>query len=164
MNEQNELVDVLQVIPWFQELSDDHFYKICEITHLVSVDQGTPLFSEGDKDEDLYIILEGRVAIEIYSPIQGNLRIFTAEPLDVIGWSSVTPVVRQRMASARAVFDSRLAAIDGLALRKLCDEDHELGYIIMRRIANVVAARLMVTRLQLLDLFARPDEDKIHGR
>ena len=164
MNEQNELVNALQVIPWFQELSDEHFLKMCAITHLVSIDQDSSIFSEGDKDEDLYIVLEGRVAIDIYSPVQGSIRIFTAEPLDVVGWSSVTPVVRQRTASARAVLDSRLAAIDGLALRKLCDEDCELGYIIMRRIANVVAARLMITRLQLLDLFAHPDEDKLYGR
>jgi CRP/FNR family cyclic AMP-dependent transcriptional regulator len=158
MDTNKELVDVLQAIPWFQELSDEHFKKICEITHLVDVDQGTTLFSEGDRDENLYIILEGRVALEIYSPMRGRIRIYTAEPLDVIGWSSVTPVVRQRTASARAVLDSRLLAIDGLALRLLCDEDCELGYKIMRRIANVVAARLMVTRLQLLDVFAHPLE------
>jgi len=158
MDTKQELVDVLQAIPWFQELSDEHFKKICEITHLVDVDQGTTLFNEGDRDENLYIILEGRVALEIYSPVRGRIRIYTAEPLDVIGWSSVTPVVRQRTASARAVLDSRLLAIDGLALRQLCDEDCELGYKIMRRIANVVAARLMVTRLQLLDVFAHPLE------
>jgi CRP/FNR family cyclic AMP-dependent transcriptional regulator len=158
MDTKKELVDVLQAIPWFQELSDEHFKKICEITHLVDVDQGTTLFNEGDRDENLYIILEGRVALEIYSPVRGRIRIYTAEPLDVIGWSSVTPVVRQRTASARAVLDSRLLAIDGLALRLLCDEDCELGYKIMRRIANVVAARLMVTRLQLLDVFAHPQE------
>jgi CRP-like cAMP-binding protein len=68
-------------------------------------------------------------------------------------------VIRQRTASARAVLDSRLAAVDGRELRKLCDQDYELGYIIMRRIANVIAARLMITRLQLLDLYAHPQGD-----
>ncbi|MCJ7661014.1 MAG: cyclic nucleotide-binding domain-containing protein [Anaerolineales bacterium] len=158
MNKQQELVDALQAIPWFQDLSDEHFKKMCAITHLVNMDKDTTIFSEGEKDENLYIVLEGRVAIEIYSPVRGRLRIFTAEPLDVVGWSSVTPVIRQRTASARAVLDSRLAALDGQALRKLCDEDWELGYKIMRRIANVVAARLMVTRLQLLDVYGHPEE------
>lgn len=159
MDPQNELVDALQAIPWFQELSDEHFQKICSITHLVRVDKDITLFAEGEQDENLYIVLEGRVAIEIYSPVRGRIRIFTAEPLDVVGWSSVTPVVRQRTASARTVLDSRLVAIDGLALRQLCEEDCELGYKIMRRIANVVAARLMVTRLQLLDVFSHPERD-----
>ena len=158
MNKKQEKVDVLQAVPWFQELSDEHFMKLCEITRLVNMDKDTIIFSEGEKDENLYIVLEGRVAIEIYSPVQGRLRIYTAEPLDVIGWSSVTPVVRQRTASARAVLDCRLAAVDGLTLRKLCDEDYELGYKIMRRVANVVAARLMITRLQLLDVYGHPQE------
>lgn len=158
MNKQNELVDALQAVQWFQELSEEHFKVICDITHLVNVDKDTTIFSEGERDENLYIVLEGRVAIEIYSPVRGRIRIYTAEPLDVVGWSSVTPVVRQRTASARAVLDCRLAALDGQALRKLCDEDCELGYKIMRRIANVVAARLMVTRLQLLDVYGHPEE------
>jgi CRP/FNR family cyclic AMP-dependent transcriptional regulator len=159
MNDQQELIGALQSIPWFQELSDQHFDLICSITHLVDVDQDAIIFSEGDREENLYIVLEGRVAIELFSSVQGKIRIFTAEPLDVIGWSSVTPVVRQRTASARAVLDSRLAAVDGRELRKLCDQDCELGYIIMRRIANVIAARLMITRLQLIDLYSHPQGD-----
>jgi CRP/FNR family cyclic AMP-dependent transcriptional regulator len=159
MNDQQELIGALQSIPWFQELSDQHFDLICSITHLVDVDQDATVFSEGDREENLYIVLEGRVAIELFSSVQGKIRIFTAEPLDVIGWSSVTPVVRQRTASARAVLDSRLAAVDGRELRKLCDQDCELGYIIMRRIANVIAARLMITRLQLIDLYSHPQGD-----
>jgi CRP-like cAMP-binding protein len=159
MNEQQALIGALQSIPWFQELSDQHFDLMCSITHLVNVDQDTNIFSEGDREENLYVVLEGRVAVELFSSVQGKIRIFTAEPLDVIGWSSVTPVIRQRTASARAVLDSRLAAVDGRELRKLCDQDYELGYIIMRRIANVIAARLMITRLQLLDLYAHPQGD-----
>ena len=159
MNAQQELIAALQSIPWFQDLSDQHFDLICSITHLINVDQDTTIFSEGDKEENLYIVLEGRVAVELFSSVQGKIRIYTAEPLDVIGWSTLTPVIRQRTASARAVLDSRLAAVDGRELRKLCDQDYELGYIIMRRIANVIAARLMITRLQLLDLYAHPQGD-----
>ena len=159
MNAQQELIAALQSIPWFQELSDHHFDLMCSITHLVNVDQDTTIFSEGDKEENLYVVLEGRVAVELFSSVQGKIRIYTAEPLDVIGWSTLTPVIRQRTASARAVLDSRLAAVDGQELRKLCDQDYELGYIIMRRIANVIAARLMITRLQLLDLYAHPQGD-----
>jgi hypothetical protein len=50
------------------------------------------------------------------------------------------------------VLDSRLVAIDAKDLRRISDEDCELGYIIMRRTANVIAARLLVTRLQLINI------------
>ncbi len=154
-----ELRAALQTIPWFQEIDVEHFESLCGIAHLREVAASEELFHEGDKEDYLYIVLEGRVAIEIYVPGRGRMRIFTAEPMDVVGWSSVTPVVRQRTASARAVLPGRLIAMDADKLRQLCDQDHDLGYIVMRRLANVVASRLMVTRLQLLDMFANPMEE-----
>jgi hypothetical protein len=53
--------------------------------------------------------------------------------------------------------DSHLALIDSTKLRELCDQDHDLGYHVMRRLANIVASRLMSSRLQLLDMFAEPE-------
>jgi hypothetical protein len=52
-----------------------------------------------------------------------------------------------------------LIAIETPKLNKLCEEDHHLGYIVMRRIANVVASRLMICRLQTLDMYAHPEEE-----
>jgi hypothetical protein len=42
----------------------------------------------------------------------------------------------------------------------MCEEDHDFGYYVMRRLANLVAGRLLTTRLQLLDMFANPAEYK----
>ena len=99
----------------------------------------------------------GARALEIFVPHQGRVRILTAEPMDVIGWSSVTPIVRQRTASARAILPTKIIGLDSEKLRALCEEDHDLGYFVMMRIANIIASRLTVTRLQLLDMFAAPD-------
>jgi len=157
-----ELRSALQTIPWFQEIDPNHFEQLCGVSRLLQVEAGDELFREGDKEEFMYIVLEGRVAIEIYVPGRGRMRIYTAEPMDIVGWSSVTPVVRQRTASARAVLPGRLVAMDAKALRRLCDEDHDLGYVVMRRLANVVASRLLVTRLQLIDMFAHPSQETEH--
>ncbi len=151
-----EIKAALHVIPWFQEIKQEHFDQLCNISCLRQVEAGEELFREGDKEDNLYIVLEGRVAIETFIPGRGRLRIYTAEPMDIVGWSSVTPVIRQRTASARAVLPGRLVAMDAKKLRQLSDEDHDLGYVVMRRLANVVASRLLVTRLQLLDMFANP--------
>jgi len=154
-----ELTAALQTLPWFQEIEPRHFDSLCGIASLKEVNAGEELFREGDKEDYLYVVLEGRVAVEIFVPGHGRQRIFTAEPMDVVGWSSVTPVVRQRTASARAVLPGRLILLDAPKLRQLCEEDHDLGYVVMRRLANVVASRLLVTRLQLLDMFARPSKE-----
>lgn len=154
-----ELTEILQAIPWFQALSDEHFHKVAGISDAVLLSKDDTLFKQGDMQKYLYIVVEGRVGVEIYSPVRGALRVFTAEPMDVVGWSSATPVVRQRTASARAVLDSRLIRIDAAKLNQFCEQDHELGFLVMRRLANVAAARLMICRLQLVDLFANPMGD-----
>lgn len=159
MPKTNQLREVLQTIPWFQTVSDEHFTQLEQISKLVMLEKDEFLFRQGDEQENLYIVIEGRVGVEIYGPERGYNRIFTAEPMDVVGWSSATPVVRQRTASARAVLNSCLVAIDSKKLNLLCEQDHELGYTVMRRLANVAASRLMICRLQLLDLFASPEGD-----
>ena len=159
MDGQN-LLNVLQAIPWFQELSVKHLEKLMEISSLMETDANQNLFKEGDLEDFIYIVIQGRVAIEMSIGGQERMRIYTAEPMDIVGWSSLTLVVRRRTASAQAVLPSCLVQIDAAKLRQLCDEDCDLGYVIMKRVANVVASRLLTTRLQLTDMFANPEEGK----
>jgi CRP/FNR family transcriptional regulator, cyclic AMP receptor protein len=163
METKTDVVTVMQSIPWFQELSPAGFERLLQVTHIREASAGEELFREGDKEDNLYMVLNGRIAIEIYIPHRGRVRIYTAEPLDIFGWSSVTPTIRQRTAAARAVLPSRLLAFDAEGLRKACAEDHDLGYAVMHRLANVVASRLLVTRLQLLDMFASPTPEVTHA-
>lgn len=163
MNDQTEIRKILQAIPWFEQLPQEHLDLLADFSQLIEIPQGQDLFKEGDTEDFLYIVINGRVSIEIFAPGRGRISIYTAEPMEVVGWSSVTPVVRQRTASARAVLDSRLIAMDATALRNLCENDCNLGCVVMRRIANTIAQRLLVTRLQMLDLFANPGEEKSHA-
>jgi CRP-like cAMP-binding protein len=153
-----EVTRELEKIPWFKEIKPEHLNLISDIAHLRHVRAGEVLFREGDRENFLYIVIEGRVALDIFIPHRGKIRIYTAEPWDLFGWSSVTPTIHQRTAGAVAVVDGLIVGIDSAKLRELCDSDHDLGYVVMRRLANLVASRLLVTRLQLIDMFASPEE------
>jgi CRP/FNR family cyclic AMP-dependent transcriptional regulator len=159
MTPKQELVSALQTIPWFQDLNQEYFDKLAGISSIIEVDAGTDLFHQGDKQDYLYVILKGRVAVEIAVPGKGRARIYTAEPTEMLGWSSVTPVVRQRTASAVTVLPCVLVQMSAAELQKLCDQNHSFGYVVMRRIANVAASRLLVTRLQLLDMFSHSSKE-----
>jgi CRP/FNR family cyclic AMP-dependent transcriptional regulator len=148
----------LRMVPWFTSLSPDHFKKTAELAHLRYAKAGEIFFHEGDKQDFIYIVLEGRVSLDISVPHHGKVRFCTAEPYDVFGWSSVTPGIHQRTAGAVAVLDSKVACLDAEKLRQMAENDHDFGYLLMRRLANVVASRLMITRLQLIDMFAGPTE------
>ena len=161
MSSKKELINTLQTIPWFQEIDQEHFDKLASISDLIELDAGKDLFHQGDKQDYLYVIIKGRVAIEIAVPGKGRTRISTAEATEMLGWSSVTPVVRQRTASAVTVLPCTLVRLDAKELQNLCDQNHSFGYVVMRRIANVAASRLLVTRLQLLDIFSHYSKEGI---
>jgi CRP-like cAMP-binding protein len=158
MPPQLEVIETLKRIPWFERLESKHFDKLAEIAAIRHVEAGEQLFREGEKEDNLYIVIEGRIALEIFVPHRGRIRIGTVESMEVFGWSSVTPIVHQRTASAFVVLTSLLVVFNSEKLRNLCDEDHDLGYVVMRRLANVIASRLLTTRLQLIDMFADPSE------
>jgi len=147
----------LQRIPWFRDLTIQHLDVISRITELRRFKAGEVIFREGEPGDRIYIVLEGRVALDMLVPPRGKIRFYTAEAWEVFGWSSVTPTVRQRTAGAAAAVDSLIASVNAAKLREACDADHDLGYHVMRRLANIVASRLTISRLQLLDIFAEPE-------
>jgi len=153
-----EVVAGFQEIPWFNELKPEYIEKIAAISHLRHFKAGEVFFHEGDKQDFFYVVLEGRVSLDMFIPHRGKVRFYTAEQWDTFGWSSVTPTIHQRTAGAVAVVAGTVIGTDAEKLRQLCDLDHDLGYLVMSRLANVVASRLIVTRLQLLDMFAEPTE------
>ena len=153
---EEDIQSALQKVPWFKTLTQEHFNKMVTLSHLRHAKAGDIFFREGDKQDFVYIVLKGRVALDIFVPHHGKVRFYTAEPFDVFGWSSVTPGIYQRTAGAGAVLDSTVACIDAEGLRQFAETDHDFGYLLMRRLSNVVASRLMVTRLQLIDMFAGP--------
>jgi CRP/FNR family transcriptional regulator, cyclic AMP receptor protein len=155
MSLQSDLTNSLQSIPWFLELTQEQFQKLVKIAHFCELKPGDVLFTEGDQMDNLYLLLDGQVNIETFVPSKGNLRVYQAEPLDIIGWDSLTPVVRQRTAGARAQVYSQLISFDREALRELCEQDHDLGFVIMRRLSNDAARHLLTTRLHLFDIIVQ---------
>ena len=150
------LTDILSQNPWFQGLEAAHFEKLLAIAGIVAWEDGQTIFTEGELDQRLYLVLEGRVALDKSIPGRGRVTILTLEPSEIFGWSAVVPVVGTRTATARAVGPTRVVAFDSTALRQACDEDHDLGYLVYRRLTNIIAGRLSATRLQLLDMYASP--------
>jgi CRP/FNR family cyclic AMP-dependent transcriptional regulator len=152
MQNRASLMDDIHNIPWFNELTPIQIDRLVKISRIQQFQPEEELFHEGDRVENLYIILAGEVILENYIPTIGNQIVAHAESLDVIGWSCLTPVVRQRTATVKVLKPARMISIKGEDLIKLCDEDPDLGFIIMRRVANIVASQFLSTRLHLYEI------------
>jgi CRP-like cAMP-binding protein len=115
-------------------------------------DAGAVVYREGDAGSPLYLVEEGRVAIEIAVPGRGQMIVLTVGPGELFGWSSLFSD-RPKGSAARTAIASRGWALDTGRLRALCDDDPVLGYALTRRILHAVSERLKQTRIQLIDLY-----------
>ena len=68
---------------------------------------------------------------------------------EVLGWSWLIPPYQWHF-DARAVEETDAIFFYGTALRARCEDDHDLGYELMLRVAAVVMLRLQSARDQLL--------------
>jgi CRP/FNR family transcriptional regulator, cyclic AMP receptor protein len=112
------------------------------------------LLREGEPADTFFLIRRGAVALELHAPDRGRLRIETLHDGDVVGWSWLFEPYRWQM-DARTLQPCSLIAFDGACLRGKADEDHELGYQLMRRFAAQLLDTLQATRFQLLDVYGR---------
>jgi signal-transduction protein with cAMP-binding, CBS, and nucleotidyltransferase domain len=149
-----EISSSIKAIPWFLDLEPKDMQKLAEIAELKSFVAEEIIFKEGQQHPYIYVILEGSVQLESFIPGHGVLPVYTAESLDVIGWSSLTPVVRQKTSSARVLKNTKAICFHSESLMNLCESECEIGFVIMRRIANIVASRFLNHRLHLLELIA----------
>ena len=147
------LAELLAEIPTFVGLSEQHRELIGGCGRNVVFRRGDYIFREGDPANAFYAIRSGDVALELGAP-----RVTVIETLhagDVLGWSWLFPPYRIRY-DARATDEVHAISFDGACLREKCEADHDLGYELMKRFAQIITARLQATRLRLLDVYGAP--------
>jgi len=141
--------------PFFKGLAARHIQLIVGCAKNVRFEAGKIVFHEGDPADQFYFIREGLVAVELMIPQRGFTTLQTVGEGEVLGWSWLLAPYRWRF-GARTLQPTRALAFDGKCLRGKCEEDHDLGYELLKRLTNVVTERLEATRLQLLDLYGAP--------
>ncbi|MCB9832095.1 MAG: cyclic nucleotide-binding domain-containing protein [Planctomycetes bacterium] len=119
---------------------------------------GELIARQGTAADFFLAIRHGRVAVEIYVPSSGALRLETVSENSVVGWSWLFEPYRWHF-DIRALELTRAVRFDGHCLRKKCDDDPVLGYDFMKRFAAVAARRLEAARLQIIDIYGKKDDD-----
>ena len=146
------LEPILSQHPFLQGLEKEHLALVVGCASNVRFDAEELLFDEGDEAEKFYIIRSGKVAVEMFIPGKGPMVIQTLGNGEVLGWSWLFPPYKWHF-DARALELTRAIALDGKCLRKKCENDANLGYVLLKRFSQVMESRLSAMRLQLLDMY-----------
>lgn len=146
------LKNILSEHPFFENIDENYLNLLVGCASNVRFKSDEIIFREGEEANKFYIIREGAVAVDIHAPGRDKITIDTLGDGEVLGWSWLVPPYHWRF-DARAQKNIRAIALDGKCLREKCEENHDLGYELLKRFSNIIEQRLQATRLQLLDVY-----------
>jgi len=136
--------------PFLKHLSPGHLQILIDSAMQVELKANETIFREGDPANRFYLIESGKVALETAARDHEPKLIQTIGAGDVLGWSWLFPPYYWHF-DARALEPTKAIFFYGSRLREQCEEDHDLGYELMKRMAGIVIDRLQATRQRLLD-------------
>jgi CRP-like cAMP-binding protein len=138
----------------FQGVSEPQFHALSKITRDIWVKKGQFLIQEGQPGEQLFVLKQGAVELLLRvndDPDNDNFELPIAilrHPGDCTGTSALV-APHEYSLSARCFEDSELKVINYSDLKKLMLADHELGYVLMKNLAQHLLNRLKETRKEL---------------
>lgn len=135
--------------PFLRDLKPAHLRLLADSAMRMRYAAGQLLFREGDPANRFYLIEQGRVSLESHRTDEAPAPIQEIGPGDVLGWSWLFPPYYWHF-DARALEPTTAIFIYGTRLREACEQDHEFGFEMMKRMTQVVIRRLQATRRQLL--------------
>lgn len=137
--------------PFLKGLSPHQLRLLSDCAMVVNFRPGELIFREGDPANRFYLIQEGKVALESKTTPYDAPPIQKLGPGEVLGWSWLFPPYNWHF-DARVVEPTTALFLYGTPLREECETDHDLGYELMKRMCEVVIARLQATRRQQMNV------------
>ena len=136
--------------PFLKGMSTRQLEILVENSMLAEFKADERIIYEGGEANRFYLILQGRVELE--APAMGgeSRHIQTLGAGDVLGWSWLFPPYLWHF-DARVVTPTTAIFFYGTRLRELCEENHDLGYELMKRVSEIVIRRLQATRRELVE-------------
>ncbi len=122
----------------FQVVSDGLLRKIAAISWKETHGQGAVLYDAGDKADDIFIVVSGKVDHELAPGVNARRPLKTLESGDVFGWAALLDKYPSRLAKAVCVEPSETIRINGDELLRLLETEPDSGDIVMSRFATMI--------------------------
>lgn len=147
-----EIRTLLAGHPYLRGMTDAHLELLSAHAAVRALAADQFLIRQGEAADHFYLLLSGRVAVELVARPQRVLRIETVSAGDVVGWSWLIAPYRWQF-DVCAIAATRVVALEAAALRRVCATDQALAAEMQRRLLTTVSRRLAATRLQLIDVY-----------
>ena len=155
----DSLYALIEQQPFFKGLNPHHLQLLTDSALEMQFEPGDSILQEGSPANRFYLILEGKVVLEAELEDRVMIPVQTLGPGDDLGWSWLFPPYSLH-STARALEPTKTIFFYGTRLREQCEQDHDLGYHLMNRVAEVVIERLRATQQRLSECVAARSSDR----
>jgi CRP/FNR family transcriptional regulator, cyclic AMP receptor protein len=138
---------------FFRGMKPEHLAVLATGARAADFKAGEVLFREGQPANQFFLIESGKIALEMHEPAGRTLLVQTVAAGEVLGWSWLFPPFSWHL-QARVLEPTNVIVLSGAHLLITAESNHDFGYELMKRVAQVVISRLQATRKQLLGLQA----------
>ena len=148
----DKLEAALAAHPLLTGLTPQYLQMVAECAAMVNFSANQVIFSAGEGARHFYLVRFGRVAVQIHRPRRGPKTLYTLGEGDILGtfWSEQEI---EWFFDAQALEVTRAIALEFDCLKKLCDQNPELGYELLRRFVWAQAKMLKQLKLLLVDFY-----------
>lgn len=146
----------------FENLTDDQVEKFRPILNKKEVDAGNKFIVEGDEGNSIYLLLNGKAEINQALTLSVNksdsdkreksIMKLTDKDFPQFGEMSIFSEGDVRTANVRAQTDCTLAKIDKEDLFKICNDNPEIGFLVMRNLGRIITKNLVKANQNVLKL------------
>ena len=147
---ENDISTILKGHIFFHDLESEMIDFITNSATIEELDPHEYLFYEGDPASKFYLVLKGLIGIQVFAGNSGFLNIQRLGPGEIIGWSWLLPPYAWFF-SGEILKPSHVITFDGETLRNICENNHDFGYAMAKRVTAIVTQRLHETRLKLVE-------------
>jgi ABC-type nitrate/sulfonate/bicarbonate transport system permease component len=149
----------------FQVVAEGMLYKIAALGRRVSYAKGAAIYGPGDKADDLYIVVSGRIEHALVPGAQARRPVKILGPGDVFGWAALLANYPHRLAGAVCQEDAEIIRINGDGLLRVMETDPDTGDVVMSRFATMITRDYTVPDLiaQLRQIHRRMHAGDIQG-
>ena len=137
--------------PFLKDLTAEQYDLLFPLFEPITVPSGTVIFKQGDEAACLYIILQGRVAIE-YKPYDGpKITLTHLHAGDIFGWSSV---LGNQAYTSDAISTTQVESlrIRGADLKRLYVDHPNDCRSILEKLAEAVSPRWINAKHQIQNM------------
>jgi serine/threonine protein phosphatase PrpC/CRP-like cAMP-binding protein len=135
--------EILARMPLFRPLNDREILRVLQVTDVVTYHDGDTVMNQGERGEELFIVLQGNVDV-----MRGDAKLATLSPGEHVGEMALIRS-QPRSATVKSSGTSELMVIRRTDFFEILRNEHQLAVKLLWQFLGVLADRLADTSREL---------------